>query len=314
MSEIARAYERGEIRGWVGAEKAAQHRKMVGHLMSRFRIVGQTMKTSGRKAMLYQVARKLLGGDIPTQSQAIGDCTSFGAEHAVELLDCAELVANGGTKSDFHLIFPSYFYGASRVLIGKGQIPANEDGSSGAWTAAAALTYGALRADFAGVPAYSAQVAKQWGATGPPSQFIPEGQKHLIGSAAKITSWDDLMAALVNYYPVTIASDQGFEMEPRSDGFHHPGTEPWPHQMCVMGGDETYSQPYAIIMNSWGDCLGHLKDFQTGEDLPTGVLRVQRLVIEHMIQTGELYAFSKFADFQEQSTTIDSKLFKIIGK
>jgi hypothetical protein len=83
--------------------------------------------------------------------------------------------------------------------------------------------------------------------------------------------------------------------------------------MCVIGIDDGYkngSDPYAIILNSWGDCHGNLKDFDTGDSLPVGVLRVRRKDMEKHIRQQETFAYSNFDGFKEQ--LIDKKLFMLI--
>ncbi len=308
-NDLVTAYESGQLSGWLGKDAAEEHFELLKDQFVPFRIVGQTRETSGRKAMLYQLVRKVLGKDTLNYPQGAGDCTSFGCKNATEYVQCSEICQ--GQRDEFHPIFPPYFYGCSRVFVGHRQIPANQDGSSGAWTAAAAQQYGVLRADEQSVPAYSGAVAKQWGASGPPSQFVTIAQGHPVKSTARIQTWDDAVAAIVNGYPLTVASNQGFQMTVGPDGFHHPGAQPWPHQMCVIGVDESYQTPYVIILNSWGDVHGHLKDFQTGESLPVGVLRVPRTVFEpRMLDAGEVYAYSQFSGFPEQD--LDKALFQTI--
>jgi hypothetical protein len=104
---------------------------------------------------------------------------------------------------------------------------------------------------------------------------------------------------------------QGFEMEASSDGFHRPRGE-WAHQMSFIGVDDDYRDPYAIILNNWGDAHGRLKDFETGENLPIGVLRVRRSVVESMINAGETFAFSNFEGFEDQNAKLNKELFKLI--
>lgn len=311
--ELASAYHKGELCGWHGRrypELVASAYRNVSYLFRDFQIVGQTRPTAGRKAMLYQAARKALGKDTDNYRQEIGDCVSFGAKNATEYITCTDMVMNGKNEK-FRPIFPPFYYGSGRIFIGKHQIPDSEDGSMGSWMAAAVLQYGALFSDESGVPQYAGSVAKKWGGgQGPPSNFVDIAKQHLIHSAALIKSWDDLVAALVNGYAVTTASNIGYDMEPGSDGFHRQ-TQNWGHQMCFIGADETYSEPYAIILNSWADCHGHLKDFESSEDLPIGVLRVRRADAEKHINAGETFAYSQFDGFPEQD--LDAKLFKVVG-
>lgn len=244
---------------------------------------------------------------------AVHNCVSFGAKNALEKLECIEIV-QGGEREEFHPIFPPFFYGTGRVFVGKAELGPNEDGSSGSWMAAAVMKYGALRSDEAGVPTYSGQVARKWGyKPGPPANFVDVAKTFLVKSAARLRSFDEVVAAIANGYPVTIASNQGFNMMPSSTGFHEPGREPWPHQMCIIGADTKYKTPYGIIENNWGDSHGRLKDFDDMHDLPIGCLRVRAEIIDRMVKSGEAFAYSAFSGFPSKDDGwLDEALFDII--
>ncbi len=326
MSEIARAYTRGELCGWLGARRPELVRSEFDLLRAgirRFQVSSQTRSTAGRKAMLYEVVRKVLGKDTENYPQKRGDCVSFGAKNAVEYLTCCEIAGAAllqrevspqdylaARRLKWRPLFPPYFYGTGRIYVGHGQIPANEDGSMGSWMAEAVQKYGSLFSDEQGVPAYSAEVSGEWGSDqGILDKWQPTAKPFLVKSAALINSWDDLVSALANGYPCTTASNIGYDMEAGPDGFHAQTTN-WGHQMMFCGGDESYTQPYAIILNNWGDVHGHLKDFQTGDPLPVGVLRVRREDAEKHIAAGETFAYSQFDGFPEQQ--LDKALFLLI--
>ena len=273
-----------------------------------FNVYGKSQDTKGKKMMLYEVVRKVLNKDIENISQEIGDCVSWGARNAVEYLMATEKLMKGDNEK-LEPVFAPYLYGTGRVLVGRGQLN-GQDGSLGSWMADAVIKYGVLRSNFEGVPAYSGKVASKWGDTpGPDKKFVEEGTKHPVKSAAQIKSWDQLVEAIVNGYPCTTASDVGYTMTAANDGFHRQ-TDNWGHQMCFIGVDDRASDPYAIIVNSWGDAHGELKDFNTGEVLPVGTLRVRKKDAEKHIRAGETFAYSNFDGFPEQ--LIDKKLFMLI--
>jgi hypothetical protein len=312
--QLARDYSKGNLIGWAEVLHpgiADEEFRLVGGIFIPFRISGQTRSYTGRKTFLYPVVRQALGKDLENIAQEIGDCVSWGCRNATDYLGCCDILVRKDAEK-WRPSFPPYFYGTGRVLIGKGQIPANEDGSLGAWMAAAVIQYGTIFRDEPGCPQYSGNQAKKWGAKpGPDQKWVDFGKNFLIKSAAKIDSWDKLCEAVHNGYPCTVASNQGFEMEAGSDGFHAAKGN-WGHQMSIVGVDEEYQEPYALIRNSWGDVHGHLKDFQTGEQLPVGYIRAKRRVIEGMINAGETFAFSQYDQFHEQK--IDDALFKIVGR
>jgi len=235
-------------------------------------------------------------------------CVSFGAKNAIEYLQCCEILMKGD-REKFRPVFPPYLYGTGRVFAGGGRLD-GEDGSLGSWMADAVITHGVLASDEPNVPQYDGRVAKKWGDTpGPPNEFILIGKEHPVKSAAKINSWEELVTAICNGYPCTVASNQGFEMEAGADGFNEASGQ-WGHQMCITGIDDEYTQPYCIILNSWGDAHGRMKDFNSKEDLPIGVLRAKKNIIQRMISSGEVFAYSNFQGFPTQE--IAKELFKLI--
>lgn len=79
---------------------------------------------------------------------------------------------------------------------------------------------------------------------------------------------------------------------------------------CFIGVDDNDKDPYAIILNSWGDAHGKLKDFETGEELPIGVLRVRKNDALKHIRAKETYAYSQFDGFP--ANNINEKLLLLI--
>lgn len=306
---ISLKYKKGLVNGWGGPILAAQAWNLLrgeSYIFDGLPIM--TSPYRGKRMMLFDVTRKVLGKDTLNYPQEIGDCVSFGAKNATEYLQCCEILMKGD-REKFRPVFPPYLYGTGRVFIGRGQLD-GEDGSLGSWMADAVIKYGVLASDESNVPQYEGRVAKKWGDTpGPPDEFVNIGKTHPIKSAARINNWEELVTAICNGYPCTVASNQGFEMEAGNDGFHDASGQ-WGHQMCIVGVDDEYSQPYAIIVNSWGDAHGRLKDFNTNEELPIGVLRAKKNIIQRMINSGEVFAYSNFLGFPTQA--IDKELFKLI--
>jgi hypothetical protein len=318
--EMARAYERNVIVGWhefIEPGSVARSWELIKGSFLSFGIQGQTQATGNRKVFLHQLTWKLFPEvrnsrfAVPDYyPQEIGDCVSFGARHGTMLLSLADILLRGD-REKFRPVFSPYYYGTGRIYVGHSG--GYSDGSLGSWMAEAVMKYGTLFSDEAGVPKYSGQIAKSWGAYAQNGidKFKPVASKYLVKSAAKITTWDDLVASLVNGYPVPTASNIGYSMEPSNDGFHRQTTN-WNHQMCIIGVDETYNDDhYGLILNNWGDCHGHMKDFQTGEDLPIGILRVRRKDIEKHLAQQECFAYSQFDGFPEQP--IERSLFKFLS-
>lgn len=304
---IEQLYAAG-LNGWGGKELAKEAWNMLKSSPSFMKFPLMDLPKAERKMFLYNFTRKVIGKDTPNYAQLIGDCVSFAAKNAGEYLQCSE-IALGGEREEFKLLFPSYVYGTSRVLIGGGRL-GNSDGSVGSWAADAVVKYGQIAAGENGCPAYSAAVAKQWGYKGPPASFIDIGKQHIIKSAAMIKSWDECVTAVCNGFPVHVCSNRGFSMNPGSDGFHIPsGT--WNHAMTIIAVDDTYKQPFGIILNSWGDVMGKLFDFDTKESLPIGTIRAKANVIDSMLRQQDSFAYSNFNGFPMQYDELQRSLFKM---
>lgn len=304
---IASHYASG-LSGWAGKAKAQKAWEEIKGSPEFVPLDIKNVQGDGR-LMLFDVVKKVLGKFTENYPQEIGDCVSFGAKNAVEYLQCCEILMKGD-REKFHNVFPPYFYGISRVQIGGGRIGCNSDGSVGSWAAQGVVKYGVLRSDFDGVPKYSGSIARKWGCNGAPDMFIQEAKSFPVQSAAIVTNWDDFVKAITNGFPVTIASNVGFEMKVRNGEFYHRASGVWNHQMMGCGVSNTSEFTGAIILNNWGDVHGRLKDEVTGEELPPGVLRVKKDVVEKMLRQGDSFAFSNFKGFPEQP--VDKELFKLI--
>lgn len=235
-------------------------------------------------------------------------CVSFATKNGCEYLSCCDIILRGD-REKFRFHFPPWYYGASRVLIG-GWDNDFGDGSLVSYAAKAVMKYGCLFNDEPNVPKYSGSVAKQWGAKrNLLTPWQPTTQKYLVKSAALVSTWEEFVAAISNGYPIITGSNVGYAMKASSDGFHRQQGS-WSHALTFIGVDDRANDPYALILNSWGDVHGELKDFDSDEILPVGVLRVRKADAMKHVAAGETFALSQFDGFPE--TGIDKLLFKLV--
>lgn len=332
---IAELYSRGDHCGWAETTHpgiAKQQFDLLRGSFEEFRIVGRPRprpQSEERKMFLHEVVQAVLGKDIDNNPQEIGDCTSFAGAHCIEYLTALEMAGKAiaqqemsvgvylaGARLKWRPAFPPYLYGVGRNLIGGKQIRPSRDNPTGdgalaTWIAAAAGKYGVLFSDEPGVPRYSGTLARNWGIDESYfKDFISRAQSYIVKATAPISNWDALCDSVSNGYPVSTASDFGYSMEAGRDGFHIQNST-WSHNMTIIGIDETWkNDPYAIILNNWGDVHGHLKDFLTGDPLPIGVLRVRRKDVEKHLANGENIAYSNFQGFPAQK--LDKTLFMLL--
>jgi hypothetical protein len=286
------------IDGWLESkvsDAVTQLNKSPFHYQS-LPIQGNPPPEKGRIA-LYDLSRKVLGKDVDNVIQLIGDCVGVSSEHCCEYVQFASIL--NGTLDEFKYIFPPYNYGISRCQIGN-EWGSYQDGSVAAWTAAGVVQFGCVTKDANGVPAYTASVARDYGAKGPPQSMIDMGKIHLIKSTAAIKTKDDLIASLWNGYPVQMASSIGYSMTADSPTGFMIQNATWNHSMTVIA--VTYGMPgipdHGIILNNWGDCHGQLVDLVDNTiQLPVGVIRAHLDDIMKAISAGDTFAYSDLDGF-----------------
>lgn len=279
--------------GWVGEIAEREFARLSDHFKT-FRISGNARTEPGPH--IWEYAKRINGGKhLPTWYQQTGDCVSMGMTQAGQYLHCYE-IAKLGDEEKFRYWFPPFIYGVSRTApdCGNGQL-GGQAGSTGAWAAVAVQKYGVLFSDDQGCPQYSGGLADNWGRR-VPQEFYPIAKERLIRSAARLSSVEQIREALINYKPCTIASNRGFEMQPREYKGYHVFTPSgsWPHQMSLLAWmDDPF--PAGYRMNSWGSD-SHGKPLN-GE--PAGGAWNLAEDLEKELRSGdiEVYALSMFDGF-----------------
>jgi len=288
--------------GWAGPEAAKRANDLLRDQFPHFFIKGQTRPTQGQRVCLWDASKKVLGKHLPTLNQQIGDCVSMGTTNAVDYISLCQIAIKGQAEKFRHTYMP-YVYGVSRVLIG-GQRNSYSDGSVGVWAADGVRKYGVLWADYDDgkgnkVPAYSGDVAKNWGAKGPPQVFVDYAKQFPIKTTAKVKSYTEARDALGNYYAVTVASNRGFKMNPVLDKGKMWGVPSgsWNHQMCFIAVDDDPARPGLYVLNSWGpDAHG-----KPAGDEPPGGFWVDAEVCDRMLRQDDSFAYSDLVGFPERT-------------
>ncbi len=293
---VKQAFHHHLLCGWLGPEVAAQAWEILAPCFVSFRISGEYRRPAAVRVVLWDMAKKVLGKHIRTFRQEIGDCVSFGAANAVDYLTVVEISTGGNWE--YREAYQPWIYGTSRCDVG-GQHDYN-DGSTGAWAAQAVQRFGVLFYDDAGVPPYSGSVAKQWGYNGPPKADYPIALPRPVKSCARVTTFDQVCDAVANGYPVTVASNVGFEGDGNMQGQISGGKcwgvrgGNWGHQMCIIGVDTLDERPGAFIINSWGG--DHVWPNQP-DGAPPGGFWTDAKDVDEMVGQGDSFAYSQFDGF-----------------
>lgn len=295
--------------GWdeTAAREAASQQADPPELM----ISGATQGSAGAKAFLWTFAQQINGGQhFPTYRQETGDCVSFGAANAILYVQAVQQGLHG-FHEEFHPVFQPWIYGVSRTAkdIGNKKL-GRSAGSVGRWAAETVKKYGVLAADAEGVPDYSGRLADDWGFKGVPDQYFPLAKDFTVNAVALVKNYEAARDALANGYPVTVASNVGFKMQPVLHDGKRFGVQSgsWNHQMVFIGVDDTCtcpdgSQGALYILNSWG---ASAHGTPAGDE-PPGGFWVSRKVAERMLGQGDSWAFSAFTGFPAQD--LDFRVF-----
>lgn len=255
-----------------------------------FRVAGEIDRTAN--ARLWGPVLAVNGGEhFANVPQQTGDCVSWGLKNAIRYrLAYQRWQGQSATGGD---AFAPYLYGLARVTIGKGSPPCRSAGAYPSYAIQGYKRHGWITTDEAG-SAYSGRLANEWGCQGPPRNMLALGEARSDGDAYPIRSADELIEAITNGYPCTIASMFGTRTIRAQDGRQvATWNDRWPHQMCFVGYDGSGRTPYVYALNSWG-ADAHPRPLG---DEPPGGFWVTLDTAARMIADGECWAISDVAGF-----------------
>lgn len=245
----------------------------------------------GRGVYLYRAWKDVLGDYPKYPAQEIGDCTSFGSGHAIDLLQCIDIKVYSLEKDTYKETSTESIYGFGREVAN--MLGSWGDGCYGVAVAKGLTTHGCLPRSAVG--AYSGKRAKAWGSgSGVPKDLREQARNHRLGDASLVTTLEEADAALNNGYPFILCSMQGFNMTRDKDGVCYArGT--WPHCMFVAARRHLNStKTQYLVCQSWGPNVpsGPLSD-----DQPDFSFWVDASTIAKMLKQEDSLAFCRFQGF-----------------
>lgn len=243
--------------------------------------------TPTRPVLLYRAWKDVLDRYPDYPPQEIGDCVSFGHGRGNDLLQCIE--CRLGLPLQYRETHTEFLYAASREV---GGILGSGDGTYGSTTIKAMTTIGVVSREMVGDSGdYRGERARDWGITGTPWDLEAKAAHYKLGCAALVCTWDHLVAAITNGYPVTISSSQGFTLIRDMDGFcATSGT--WGHCMLVAG--VRFDRPGACLIQSWGPGV---PGGPTSLDQPDFSFWADKAAIDHMLAEGDSWALARTPTF-----------------
>jgi len=283
-------YPYAALCGWRGIDAVQRH---CASAFDRFETAAPHLfgaPQNGNAILLYKAWESVLGAFPAYAAQQIGDCVSFGHGHGNDLLQAIEIGL--GQPLVYRETDTEFIYGASRQVAG---IEDSQDGCYGAAAVKAMTTVGMVSRAMLGVAGtYSGARAKLWGTMGPPADLEAQAAPFKLGTAALVSSWDDLVIAITNGYPVTICCDQGFELTRDTDGFcAASGT--WGHCMLIAG--LRFDIPGACVLQSWGP---DVPSGPTALGQPSWSFWAERATVEAILDEGDSWALARAPAFSRR--------------
>ncbi|WP_422932069.1 hypothetical protein [Singulisphaera sp. PoT] len=259
-----------------------------------FRTLAQAnpnLRASGNDIFLYKAWKDALGSYPSYVAQQIGDCTSFGSGHAVDLLQCIEMVI-GKEPIVYKETCTEAIYGLGRKV--GGMLGSYSDGCYGVAVAKALTDYGAVPRELVG--SYSGDRAKKWGYSGVPDDIVKHAADFKLGAATLVTTLDMLDAALENLYPAAGGFSQGFEMTRNADGVCRQSGS-WGHEQACVGKRTKNGRRQYLLVQSWGDQLpsGPLSD-----DQPSWSFWIDESSMASILSQNDFLTFAKFPGFERR--------------
>lgn len=287
--------------GWI-SDGAARKRFVQTH---RYPFLRQQMEQikgtgKGKKVFLWKLFEQITGRPLVPHYQTVGDCVAHACGLSVDILTAVRILMHNHSEKWVAKAATEIIYAGSRIEIGNGRL--KKDGAYGVWAAEFVRQWGVLLRQryFNGAydfTTYNGQLARSLGARGAgvPDELEPLCKLHPVRTSAIVSSWDECRDAVANGYPVSMCSNIGFKTKRDRDGFLRRSRRPWYHAMAIIGIDDEYRRPGALIQNSWGGDI-----WVSGpkrHEQPDGSFWCDASIIDAAMKQGDSIAFSGYVGY-----------------
>ena len=105
---------------------------------------------------------------------------------------------------------------------------------------------------------YSGRMTERWGRTSPPAEVKAVGQEHLVRTATRASTFEEVRDLIANGYAITSCGGESFSNRRDKCGVSERTRGGWAHAMAYLGVDdrpeihELYDGPLVLVQNSWG--------------------------------------------------------------
>ena len=144
---------------------------------------------------------------------------------------------------------------------------------------------------------YNGNTGAVWGSRGVPKDLVKVASKHQVKTTSLIKTVEEARDALYNGYGINVCSNYGFSNNRNEKGISRTQGS-WGHSMAWTACDDTGTQPYFLVQNSWGkwNSGGH----PAWGPIPDGSFLIDSDTAAGMLNQNGAYAFSNFDGFPVQ--------------
>lgn len=229
----------------------------------------------GKLSPLFSIVEKIFPGSLPASAQGVGSCVAHSTRNACLGTLAAEIAAGMPDEVTGRIEgLPEVSDEGRRDGVLSTEAIYWWRGHSGAdgWTCDHSVevvcsqsglwvrkNYPEIGID---LTKYSARTEVKWGRPLPPDTVGKIGKEHLMRTATRVKSFEDLRDLIANGYAVTSCGGESFSAQRDSNGVSNRTRGGWAHAMAYLGVDDrdeikrAYGEPLVLVQNSWGSRWG----------------------------------------------------------
>jgi hypothetical protein len=105
---------------------------------------------------------------------------------------------------------------------------------------------------------YDGKLAGKWGASKPGAEIRKIGAEHLVRTATRARTFEEVRDLLANGYCISSCGGESWSETRDSNGVSRRTSQGWAHALAYLGVDDrdeikrAYGEPLVLIQNSWG--------------------------------------------------------------
>ena len=233
----------------------------------RYGLVGSG---AGKLSAPWAVIEKVFPGSLPASAQTRGDCVSHSTRNAclgtlaceiaagqpdevTGLREGAPEISTEARKDGVLSTEAIYWFrghgGDGWSCDHAAEVVLKE---SGLWLR---KSYESLGID---LTKYSGKIAGKWGSTAPGAAVRKIGSEHLIRTATRARTFEEVRDLLANGYCISSCGSESWSETRDANGVSRRTPQGWAHALAYLGVDDrdeirkVYGEPLVLVQNSWG--------------------------------------------------------------